>query len=99
MAWNSSYKTIIEMILVWKFSPTVCSQFTSLDGWNIFQGKVNVQGFGDDSRTKTMNINLREQLLFIDGEQLFRNPAEEMNKVQDFLDVGRELKTKNFVKE
>ena len=46
-----------------------------------------------------MNINLREQLLFIDGEQLFRNPAEEMNKVQDFLDVGRELKTKNFVKE
>ena len=43
--------------------------------------------------------NFRDQLLFIDGATLFRNPAEEMNKVQDFLNIGRELKTKNFVKE
>jgi len=42
---------------------------------------------------------LRDQLLFIDGATLFRNPAEEMDKVQDFLNIGRELKTKNFVKE
>ena len=48
---------------------------------------------------KNFETNFRDQLLFIDGATLFRNPAEEMNKVQDFLNIGRELKTKNFVKE
>lgn len=48
---------------------------------------------------KQTNDNFSDQLLFIDGATLFRNPAEEMNKVQDFLNIGRELKTKNFVKE
>jgi len=63
------------------------------DGSNIFHGKF-ANYFG-----KNFETHFRDQLLFIDGATLFRNPAEEMNKVQDFLNIGRELKTKNFVKE
>ena len=65
------------------------------DGSNTSQGRVP----RTLRRTKSLTEHLRDQLLFIDAGTLFRNPAEEMDKVQDFLNIGRELKTKNFVKE
>ena len=41
----------------------------------------------------------RENILLVDGKNLVEKPAEEMRKVQDFLEVNPSLTEKNFVKE
>ena len=45
------------------------------------------------------DCNFRENILLVDGKALVENPAEEMKKVQDFLEINQSLTEKNFIKE
>merc|ERR1712176_316487 len=41
----------------------------------------------------------RDQLLFLDGETLFKNPVHEISRVEQFLGISHELGQKNFVRD
>ena len=44
-------------------------------------------------------IYFSDQLLFLDGETLFKNPVGEISRVENFLGIKNELGPKNFVRE
>ena len=44
-------------------------------------------------------IYFSDQLLFLDGETLFKNPVSEISRVENFLGIKNELGPKNFVRE
>jgi len=97
-SFNASATYYMEMIEKAKNDGTledlIAKKYRMDSGFEVFSNSLYAQHL-----QRWLKVFPRENILLVDGKALVENPATEMKKVQDFLEINQSLTAKNFIKD